>query len=457
LSRRERLVLVVVFLATLPAVTTRIYSSDEVQYFSYLRSLWFDRDVSFENEYRHFYDAGVARSELFRETFLERATETGRRVNFGSIGCAILWAPFYAAGDVAARALRAAGHGVAADGYSRPYVAAVAYGSAFYAFAAVVISMLLARHVAGPSRWPALAVWAGTPLLFYMYVAPPFSHACSAFAVSAFVACWLIVRDRWTMPGVAALAAVGAVMAMVREQDALFAIGPAIDYGWTLRERVRRREPGAWRTAAAAAGVALPAFALVFVPQALAYLALNGRLGPSQLVTRKMTWTAPHAAEVLVSPEHGFLVWTPLAALCLAGLAALAARGEARARRIAWCALAMIALQVYVAGSVESWTVAGAFGQRRFVALTPLLTIGLAALAARARTPAPRRLLAAAIAVCVWWNVALIAQFATRMMDRQRLEPGRNAWTAFVVLPQRLPGLVYRYFADRASFYQQPL
>ena len=40
----------------------------------------------------------------------------------------------------------------------------------------------------------------------------------------------------------------------------------------------------------------------------------------------------------------------------------------------------MIAAQVYSAGSVESWTVAGAFGQRRFVAITPLLIIGFAAL-----------------------------------------------------------------------------
>ena len=68
--------------ASLPAVTPRLYSSDEVQYFSYLRSLWFDHDVSFENEYRHFYDRGIAKSAGFHETFLERQTNTGRRINF---------------------------------------------------------------------------------------------------------------------------------------------------------------------------------------------------------------------------------------------------------------------------------------------------------------------------------------------------------------------------------------
>ena len=47
---------------------------------------------------------------------------------------------------------------------------------------------------------------------------------------------------------------------------------------------------------------------------------------------------------------------------------------------MAWCLLAMVACQIYVTGSVGSWTLAGAFGQRRFVALTPILVIGLTAL-----------------------------------------------------------------------------
>ena len=95
LSRREFLVLAVLFLLSLPAVTARLYSSDEVQYFSYLRSIWFDRDVSFENEYRYFYDHNIAQSGGYYETFLVRETGAGRRVNYGTIGCALLWSPFY--------------------------------------------------------------------------------------------------------------------------------------------------------------------------------------------------------------------------------------------------------------------------------------------------------------------------------------------------------------------------
>ena len=80
--------LVGLFVLSLPAVTTRIYASDEVQYLAFIRSLWFDHDVSFENEYQYFYDRGVVRNPGFHETLLERETETGRRINFGTIGCA---------------------------------------------------------------------------------------------------------------------------------------------------------------------------------------------------------------------------------------------------------------------------------------------------------------------------------------------------------------------------------
>ena len=62
----------------------------------------FDRDADFDNEYRYFYDSGAVRDEGFRLTFLDGTNEAGRRRNFAPIGTAILWAPFYAVGHVAA-------------------------------------------------------------------------------------------------------------------------------------------------------------------------------------------------------------------------------------------------------------------------------------------------------------------------------------------------------------------
>jgi hypothetical protein len=440
-TRRQWILLFCLFLLSLPAVTARIYSSDEIQYFAYLRSLWFDRDLSFENEYRYFYDRGIARSEGFHETFLERETEAGRRVNFATIGCAILWAPFYAAGDLVARATNAS-----PDGFSKPYIAAVAYGSATYGFAAIVLAILSAERLGLPGFRAGLAVWIGTPLLFYMYVAPPFSHASSAFAVALFTWTWLKVRGSWSVRGALALGAAGALMAMVREQDLFFVAGPALDFVWSAAS-ARWHVSHARRTFAFAAA-AIAAFTAAFAPQAIAYLRLNGHAGPSRLVTRKMSWHAPHGLQVLFSPEHGYFVWTPLALIAIAGLVWLSVLRE---KRVAGCMLLMIALQIYVSGSVESWTVAGAFGQRRFIALTVFLVIGLAAL----MQLTGKRAVTVVAALRVYWNLALIAEFATGLMDRQRLEPAKNAYDAFVTLPRQAPSLGYRYLFDRESFYQK--
>ena len=98
--RRQLAVLVAALVVTLPLVTPRIYASDEIQYVSYLRSLWFDRDVSFENEYQHFWDAGIARGQGFHETHLERQTDTGKRISFATLGTAVLWSPDVSTVDV---------------------------------------------------------------------------------------------------------------------------------------------------------------------------------------------------------------------------------------------------------------------------------------------------------------------------------------------------------------------
>ena len=125
LRRGELVAVALVFLLTLPAVTSRFYASDEIQFFAWLHSWTFDRDADFDNEYRHFYDNGTVHHDGFRQTFLEDVNEAGRRFNFAPIGSALLWLPFYGAGHVAAGLA-----GAPQDGYSRPYVASVAIGSA---------------------------------------------------------------------------------------------------------------------------------------------------------------------------------------------------------------------------------------------------------------------------------------------------------------------------------------
>ena len=464
--------LVLVFLLSLPAVTTRINASDEIQFFSWLHSWTFDRDVDFENEYRYFYDAGPGQHPGFVATFLEDTNEAGRRINFAPIGSALLWLPFYAAGHLAADL-----SGGVTDGFSRSYIAAVAYGSALYGLFAVLLSAAIVRRLLGRSGLgAAVLVWVGTPLLFYMYVAPGFAHANSAFAVALFLWVWLRIRDRWSSPGVIALGRSGARLPMVREQDVFFIAGPALEFGrWTWQ----RWRPGgsgspAWSQVVLRAAAGATTFLLAYAPQLASYQALNGHPFPTTKVTRKMTWTSPHFFDVLLSPEHGLFFWTPLALVAIVGLVLLAVRASRVAshrsqpdtafhRRehpdLGWIAallLLMCGLQVYVSGSVESWTVAGAFGQRRFVALTPLLTVGLAALQPPAEATVRRWIGLAAAVVLIWWNIGLMAQFGLHLMDRQRLSLASNTRVTFIELPRLAPSIVVRYFTNLESFYGTP-
>lgn len=461
-ARRSALwALILAFAVSLPAVTTRLYASDEIEYFAFLRSMWFDHDLSFENEYQYFYDHGIARAWGFHKTFLEERGETGLRFNFGTIGPALLWAPMYAVADISVRLARAAGSQVQADGFSRPYLAAVTYGSALYGFLALLLSIFVARRTVGEESARAAAlVWVGTPLTFYMYLAPGMAHACSAFAVSAFVATWLVVRERWSTRGLIALGALAALMTMVREQDAFYVTGVAMDFLWSLAVDVDKRSALAGRVRSVFAGVV--AFLVCFAPQAWAYLVLNGRIGPASPVAAKMYWTAPHALQVLLSPEHGLFFWTPLVAIGLIGLVVASAPGrrssgapvpaQARTRRIALALLVMFAAQVYISGSIDTWTVAGSFGQRRFVGATVVLVTGLA-LFLRDVVRRRRIGLWIPIALGVWWNVGLMIQFGAGLMDRQQLQLAKNAYNSFAVIPRMLPSLGYRYLFDRSSFY----
>jgi len=448
LTRRELGLLCLAFLLTLPAVTTRLYASDEIEHFAWLRSLAFDRDVNFENEYQYFFDAGIARSPEFQETFLERRNEAGRRINYAPIGAAVMWAPFYAAGHG-----YAAMTGAPLDGFSHPYIAAVAYGSACYGFGAVLLSAAIARRLLGKGLAASLIIAAGTPLIFYSYVAPGFGHAASAFCVSLFVWTWLRARERWSIGDAIGLGLAGGLMALVREQDVLLAAGPGLDFLLHARESLTRyRNAIVSLLQTAAAGTA--AFVAAVSPQLLAYKALNGHVGQTTTAAAKMSWASPHGLSVLFNPEHGFLAWTPLAIPAIVGLIRMA-YVRAEVRRVALISLLMIAAQAYTSGVVVAWTVAGSFGQRRFIALTPLLTIGLAG-AIALHSELRRLRLVVVIAICVWWNLGLMALFGMHRMDRQKLDLSNNAHEVFLSLPVEAPRIAWQYLTDRSSFYRRP-
>ncbi len=461
---RPLLLLIGLYLLTLPLVTHDIRASDEIEYFAYLRSLAFDRDLDFRNEYEHFFNRAPRKytDNRFKETFLDTATPTGKRPNFGPIGTAVLWSPFYAVGHLVAVTGRALGLDVAVNGFSKPYLWAITFGSACLALAGLALAYRLCRTLVGPGAafWATLTVWLATPTIFYSHLAPGYSHAASLFAISLLLFLWNRWRDVMTVPRWAALGAAGGLAAMVREQDALFLAVPAVYAGLGLPWRgAWSVERGAWgarvgEAARTVGGVAVMGAAAIvtFAPQLLTYQVLNGAMRPNRHVSDKMQLIPPHFWGVVFSPAHGLLFWSPVLLVALVGLGLLIRRNP----RLGLALLAGFLLTWYINGAIKTWTTAGSFGARRFLNCTPIFVAGLAyayEALGRARDGRWRLLVPALSLVAVAWNAGLIVQFVLEYMSRQRLEWPRVLLNQLEI-PGRLPGIVRRLLTDRGSFYR---
>ena len=438
MSRGSAVAFLLATVVTLALVSTKIRGADEIEYFSHLRSAVFDRDLDFTNEYEHFYRANPQGLLAFKETFLDRREpRTNRPINFAPIGSAVLWSPFY----LLAHALVTRGALLGpADGFSPAYTGAVAYGSAFLAIAGFLLAFQALKRYLGVTDSLAmtsvLAVWFGTPALYYMTLAPAFAHAPSIFAVSLLFFLWLRAREEdrvfdWVLLGLSA----GLAM-LVREQGALFLMAPGLDLGF----RLLRGEV----TKSLKRGVAVLVSAfIVFLPQLLVYRALNGTWGPTQLVQRKMDFGTPHFFDVLVDPGHGLLLWTPFLIVAFFGLA----RGLSRLKAVGVFLVMALLAQVYINGSVLSWHQAGAFGSRRFVDSSVLFVVGFAfgLMALQTRT---QQIL---VALAIWWNVSLMVQFGLKLMDRQQLDWPGVAIRQVTEVPKRAWNTAWLYFTDREA------
>jgi hypothetical protein len=438
-DRGALLIAVLFILVLIPLGTPRIYASDEVQFFAYLRSVYFDGDLDFRNEYTHFADIGRRNGDLaiFNALLRDNPVDpplnplTGKLRNVAPVGAAIMWAPAYALADLGVLIARAFGSDVARDGYSRPYILAVCYMSAVYALAGLLLCYRLARRFSGQfaATTATLGLWLATPLLFYSSIAMPWGHATGFFLFALFLTIWFgpassatsaatnitavalaaTERSVWRW---GALGVVGALMSMAREQLALMLIIPAVEGLIAYSVLLRARNWSMARQLFGRHALFLVALALALVPQLAAYQILNGRPLPSTTVSGKLGSSgmlSPRFFDTLIDLRHGAFLWSPILPVALLGLIWLGRRHGLLALLLF---LGFVA-QTYINGSFGStWHLRGSFGFRRLIECTPIFVIGLAALIEALRTTVPRWLPALAVVLLIYWNVGLIAQWA---------------------------------------------
>lgn len=462
---KSLLALLALFIALAPLVTQRIYASDEIQYFAYTHSLFFDGDFDFSNQYLSFYQSDPVKFQnIYDDLYNKREPLTDLPLNVAPIGTGLLWLPSFGLAHLIVLAAQSLGADVAADGYSRPYIAAICLTSYLFACLGLLLCYGLSRRLFGKrvSAVGVILVWLATPLIFYSVVAPPWSHATSLLTVSLFLFYW----DRTRRPEGrrfhewACLGACAGLMMLVREQDALFLVVPGVEALYSLAARYRARATTGLllhpRFSHWVGGLLLMSLvaAVTFIPQLIAYKAVTGNFSPSKVVTGKFTWTSPNFLNVLFSPEHGLITWTPLVALAIAGLIFLWGSD----RLLALALSVALFLQVYVAGSFLTWQSAGSFGQRRFINSSAILVLGLAALLTWAlANGVPRWLLGLLGAGFVAWNGGLLAQYALWCSPQRQGLDWNVVLRGQLELPVKLPSLIWDYITDRQVFYRKTL
>ncbi len=366
--------------------------SDAVEYYAHLRSLYYDQDLEFTNEFEHFGILGRGDKT--------NLTATGHRRTIFSVGPALLWLPFYAVGHGVARLA-----GGAEDGYSPIHVRAVCLGSLFYTVAGLLLIHALLRPVYPEAALPAvLLLLYATMLWWYATIEPVMSHPGSFFLAALVLWLWWPERHALSPRRALLLGLVIGLLATVRWQGGVLLLLPGLSLLGALR--------GAPLLTLRSGVLMLLAFVLGTTPQLLAWKAIFGQflLADPPHGRDFLRLDHPWLLETFFSARHGLLYWTPILWAGFLGLLAFPRRDRATGAML----LVPVVVISYVNACSGDWWAGGSFSNRRFDQALPLLAVGLAhALAAFIALTRrhPERVLAGFGALVVLWNVLMMAQY----------------------------------------------
>ncbi len=358
----------VLFLLLIPTIyqfrgLERRMVADGFYYYSYVQSFWKDFDLHFENDYE--------KLGILHRPSLDQPLETGYRRNIFSVGPAIFWTPFFLLGELSGRMAAWSGVDVNLQGNGPFHWNAVAIGSLFYGFLAVLlIQSLLRRYFSTPIAFAgALLTWLATQLHWYMVYQPWMAHALGTFTVALFIWFWDRSRLRRGFKDAFLLGLIGGLMACVRWQNGLILFLPFFDWLYCLWRRDRE--------VLVAGTVLLAGFFIGLAPQLIAWKIIYGHLFffvPPHGATF-VDYSRPFPIELLFSSRHGLLTWTPILWLGFLGLIPLLRKRLTTVWMMTFC----LVLITYLNMSVAEWWSANSFSNRRFDGALPILAFGIAA------------------------------------------------------------------------------
>ena len=318
---------------------------DAVSYYVYARSAVFDHDLEFANDYQLSYPTA---GEDFASKELDQIqTVTGYVQNIFAVGTSVLWLPWLALLRLAAVFNWAPGvASTAMTGYEPFFVANISMLSVLFGFLAYLISYLVTESVT--SRMIALAatitLMFATPLLYYQFREPMYSHTASAMVVALVVLFWwrqLQAEQFGFWQGLGLGALIG-LAGLVRWQNLAYLALPAVSITMWWFSLPRDERNHTWLEVAVYLLLVAAGALLAFALQMIVWRVLYGSFITIPQGSGFMDWRAPYLNPLLFSTFRGLLPWMPVFFLSLVGLLALSRRSP----QLAWPLLIMLLLVI---------------------------------------------------------------------------------------------------------------
>ncbi|MBZ0318674.1 MAG: hypothetical protein K8L91_19830 [Anaerolineae bacterium] len=409
-----------VFIASLLLLQSFQISGDGLSYYAYLRSLVFDHDLDFTNEFTDYNPAHHATPDP------NLKTEVGKVGNPYAVGPAILWSPFVLIVHLAAEIT-----GQEVTGYEQGYAAAIAFSTNVYALLGLLALYDLLRRFfeVGPTLAAIAAVFWGTAAINYLYFEPAYGHIISAAWVMIFVAIYQHYRDTRTRRILIYSGIAAGLMILTRWQSALFLLFLLFD---TLDQLHQRRREGSVPPPLQKPDPNTPPInepprhiitsllwigllcALIFLPQLIIWHHLYGQWFTVPMGSSFIQWQPKVWWEILVAPRNGLFTWTPLVLVSLLGLPLLYRRD----RLLTLSLTGIMIAQWLLNGSIVDWWGGAAFGGRRFIECSVIFALGLAALLQQRRS---RKIVYMGVILGIGWNITLWTQYAIGSQAIQKM------------------------------------
>lgn len=282
-------------------------------------------------------------------------------------GVALLQTPFF----LVAHAL-APVFGEERDGRGRIYVWSVLIAAVFYMLAGILVLFKLLSEL----RFSKMVSWLvllgmllGTNLFYYTFREAGMSHVYSFFLFSVLI--YASNRKsksdemRWQLLSALPMA----LIILIRPTNAIAILIPLL-WGAELKDipiRLKKfAADGRWMLAF------VLGLALFFLPQMMYWKAMTGDfIFYSYGNEGFIYWNQPKILQVLLSPQNGWLVYSPIASMALLGMG-LMLKDKAKGVLLP---MVVLSLATYSFASWWAWWFGGAYGHRCFVDYLPILAL----------------------------------------------------------------------------------